>query len=323
MRRRPYYLLFLLLAVAMAFIVTGCTDESPDTSAPERVEIDRTPDWQGALLYIADSGGPVEGWGSIRIYDNVSGFVEATVEQTQAASPSDVHVTGDGSKMYVSSMANGSVDIFLWDGNGWRRGARNITTPSPSLLALEPGPDGLLYLAGTTADGDAGAIYRLDPATGEMAGEAVIVPGLAEARGITWNAQGTLAFVTGMGPEGAVLVSLVWPSGETAGTTALPVASVNQPLLAPDEASLFIACDGQLLIADAADGAVRATLQPAPDASTGYYDVAFSADGRYLFAPGNIPGQGSILYVVDLESGDTVHEVSRVSVRANGIERVE
>ncbi|MEK6537419.1 MAG: hypothetical protein AABZ63_08030, partial [Actinomycetota bacterium] len=76
-----------LLVLVIALLAAGCTDEGPDTSAPQRTVIDRTPDWRGALLYIADENGPVPGWGSVRVYDNVSGFVEKTVEQTAAAGP--------------------------------------------------------------------------------------------------------------------------------------------------------------------------------------------------------------------------------------------
>jgi DNA-binding beta-propeller fold protein YncE len=316
-------LLLPVAALSVALILNGCTDESPDTSAPERIEIDRSADWQGALLYIADPGGPVEGWGSIRIYDNVSGFVEATVEQTFAASPSDVFVTSDGSKMYVSSMANGSVDIFFWDGNGWRRGTRTIETPTLSILAMDSGPDGFLYISGRTPDSQSGAIYKLDPSTDRVADEPIVIPELNEARGITWAAGGTVAFVTGTGPNGATLLQLDWPAATTLTSASLTVETVNQPLASPDGTALFIACRDQVLIADPTSGNVTGALPTTGIAGTDYYDVAFSADSRFLFAPGTAPEGGTTLYIFELETGDLVQEVTRVSVDAKGIERVE
>lgn len=307
----------------IAVMLSACTDEPPDTSAPERVEIDRTSDWQGALLYIADGKGPVEGWGSIRIFDNVSGFVESTVEQTMAAVPSDLYVVSNGSEMFVTSMANGVVDMFFWDGNAWRRGSSKIATPSRNLYAIEAGPDGLLYLAGITEAGTTGALFKLVPDTGELQDEALVIDGITEARGITWSTDGATAYVTGTTPQGASLVMLAWPGGNIANSTSLPVGAVNQPQISPDGKTLYIACAGQILTADPASGTLTGSLAPAPDSATEYYDVAFSADGRYIFAPGTPPGGDTTLYVIDITTGATVNQITHVSIKANGIKRTE
>jgi WD40 repeat protein len=313
----------LIIAVILSFIAFACTDESPDTSAPERIEIDRSADWQGALLYIADGNGPVEGWGSIRIYDNVSGFVEMTVEQTYATVPSDLQVTGEGSKMYVSGMATGVVDLYFWDGNGWRRGTNKILTPSTSLFALEEGPDGILYLGGTSTDGATSALYRLDPATDKLLDKIDTFAEISSIKGITWSADETTAYLTGPGPDGPLLLTTAWPSLTVTASMKLPVADVNQPVMAPDGQTLFIAARGELVLIDPATGNISGSLKPAPEADTDYFDVAFSADGRYLFSPATPPGSDSTLYVVDLDNGTVVHSVAHVSKQANGIEREE
>ncbi|MHB1002858.1 MAG: YncE family protein [Thermoleophilia bacterium] len=315
------FLTILLLALT-ALLPAACTDESPDTSAPERIEIDRSDDWQGALLYIADGDGPVSGWGSIRIFDNVSGFVETSVEQTMAANPSDLYVVEDGSQMYVSSMANGTVDMFFWDGNGWRRGTREIDTPAPALFAIEAAPDGMLYLTGSSGDGS-GALYRLDQATDNLAGDPIVIAGISAARGITWSADETTAFVTGDGPAGPSLLVLAWPGATTAATVPLPVATVNQPQISPDGLTLFIACRGEILTAEPATGRITGSLQPSDAPDTDYYDVAFSADGRFLFAPGTASGGDVTLYVVEVATGATVTQITHVGKKANGIKRVE
>lgn len=312
----------MLLALAV-LLPTACTDESPDTSAPERIEIDRSDDWRGALLYIADGDGPVAGWGSIRIFDNVSGFVEASVEQTMAANPSDLFVVEDGSKMYVGSMGNGVVDMFFWDGNGWRRGTREIETPSPGLFAIEAAPDGMLYLAGSSSAGGLGALYRLDQATDSLTGEPIAIAGISTARGITWSADKSTAFVTGDGPAGPSLLMLAWPGATTTAAFPLPVATVNQPQISPDGLTLFIACRGEILIAEPATGRITGSLRPSAAPDTDYYDVAFSADGRFLFAPGTAAGGDATLYVIEMATGATVAQITHVGKKANGIKRIE
>lgn len=313
----------VVLIVLIIFALGGCTDESPDTSAPERIEIDRSEDWHGALLYIADGNGPVAGWGSVRIFDNVSGFVEATVEQTMAASPSDLYVNDRGNQMYVSSMANGVVDLFFWDGNGWHRGTSEIETPAKSLLAIEAGPDQLLYLAGSTPAGDAGAIYKLSQEHDDLLAEPVIIPGITEARGIAWSEDKTSAIVTGSGPGGPSLTLLAWPAAAVTGTVNLPVELVNQPQTSPDGKTLFVACRDRILTADPKSGAITGSLAPSSEPGTDYYDVAFSADGRFLFAPGTPPGGDTTLFVIDLSTGSTVSQITHVSIKANGIKRTE
>jgi WD40 repeat protein len=313
----------LIIAAMLCLFFVGCTDESPDTSAPERIEIDRFDDWQGALLYIADGSGPVEGWGSIRIYDNVSGFVEMSVEQTYATVPSDLHVTGEGSTMYVSGMATGVVDLFFWDGNGWRRGTNRIVTPSPTLFAIEAGPDGILYLGGTSADGATGTLYRLDPANNMLLDTTVAFTEVSSIKGITWSDDETIAYLTGPGPDGPMLLTAAWPSLAVTGSMKLPVADVNQPVMAPDGKTLIVASRGELVLIDPGTGDISGSLKPAPEAGTEYFDVAFSADGRYLFSPGTPPGSDSTLYIIDLDNGAVVHSVAHVSKQAIGVERVE
>ncbi|RJQ42864.1 MAG: hypothetical protein C4534_09275 [Gaiellales bacterium] len=312
-----------MVIICLLPLLAGCTDDPPDTSAPERVEIDRASDWTGALLYIADGEGPVPSLGSIRIYDNVSGFVETTVEQTFAANPSDLFVSENRSRMYVSSMANGIVDLFFWDGNGWRRGTSKIDTPATRLFAMENGPDQLLYLAGSTMTGEAGALYRLDTNTDDVIPEPVVIPSITEARGVTWSADASLAFVTGPGADGPTLQTLSWPAAEATGSVSLPVNKVNQVQLSPDGLVLYVACEGTILTADPVDGKLISSLSPSADPSTEYYDVAFSADGRYLFTPGTVPDGDATLFIIDLATGSVISQVTHVGARANGIKRIE
>ncbi|GBE58022.1 hypothetical protein BMS3Abin01_00950 [bacterium BMS3Abin01] len=322
MRKYIFSTTILLLSAVMLLYMSGCTAEEPDTSAPQRKEIERTADWQGALLYVADEVGPVDSWGSIRVYDNVSGFVEETVEQTLAAGPSDVYVTGDGSTMYVSSLANGRVDQFHWNGNNWSRGNSAINSPALSLLTLAPAPGGLLYVADGDSTGD-GRFFILNPETGRLDDRELAVPDLTAARGISWAADGSQAFISGISADGPVLLKLSWPAKTVSGSLALPVPQPHQVVTSLDGASLFVMGQGTIIRVDPATMTILATIQPSGSPATEYMDGAFSADGRYLFTAGTEPGADSTLYVINLANLGVVHTVPHVSARANGIQRVE
>ncbi len=310
----------VLLLVAAA----GCTSSPPDTSAPQRQVIDRTADWQGALLYIADQDGPVPEWGSIRIYDNVSGFVEESIEQTSAAGPADVYVTPDGSSMYVASIANGRIDEFRWDGRNWNRSGNVIDSPAASLLTLSPGPDGMLYAAdGTPGSGD-GRLYVLDPESGSLAPEPLTFDSLEAIRGIAWNHEGTRAYVSGSKTSGApVLLDAAWPAAAESASVELPLQQANKAAVSPDGSQVFVMGNGGIARVDAASMTVIGTWNPAGQPGIVYYDAAFSADGVYMFTAGTDPASDSTLYVIDLRDGSLVHSVNHVSRRANGILRVE
>jgi len=311
-----------LLLLAIVIFMGGCGAPEPDTSAPQRVEVSRTDDWRGALLYIADEAGPTADWGSIRVYDNVSGFVEYTVEQTLAAGPGDVYVTPEGSTMFVASLSNGRIDQFHWNGNGWNHGSSTIDSPSSPLLTLAPGPDGMLYAAdGATTS--AGRFYVLDPNSGKLDTQGLSIPGLTGARGICWTADGRQAFVSGVGSNGPVLLKLSWPDAQVLAAADLPLPQPHQAVSSTDGALVFVMGQGAVLIVDARSLATVTTLQPSGAPDTTYYDGAFSADGRYLFTAGMEPGADSTLYVIDLNNNSVVQTVPHIGARANGIQRVE
>ena len=318
---RIYSTAMLMLLV---LITGGCTASPPDTSAPQRQVIDRGSDWQGALLYIADQDGPVPEWGSVRIYDNVSGYVEESIEQTSAAGPSDVYVTPDGSSLYVSSIANGRIDKFRWDGRNWNRSNDVIRSPSSSLLTLVPGPDGRLYAADGAPEAGPGGLYILDPQTDELAPEVLTFTGLQSVSGISWGDGGKRAYVGGVGDSGSpALLAVTWPAGGVAGSVALPQPAINQVVTSPDGRQVFVMGAGGITRVDAASLAIIDTLNPAGVPGISYYDADFSADGRYMFTAGTAPEGDSTLYITDLAAGTTVHSVNHISRRANGILRVE
>ena len=236
---------------------------SPDTSAPQRTVIDRTADWQGALLYISDATGPTPEWGSIRIYDNVSGFVEKTVEQTVAANPSDVWVTADGGSMYVSGSDNGRIDKFRWDGNNWNRGGVVIDTPARLITSIAPGPDGNLYV---TADDSAlaGSIYKINARLDKIDGEPLRFPGLANLRDITWSPDGTSAYLCGTGAAGAAQLAIAsWPSLAVSGLVDLPGSPrANRALTSGDGRFVYIMADNAIYIFNVATRSISATFSP-------------------------------------------------------------
>lgn len=311
------------ISLALAWPVAGCTADSPDTSAPQRVEIERSSDWMGALLYIADEDGPTPDWGSVRIYDNVSGFVEASVEQTLAASPADMYVTDDGSSMFVASRANGRIDRFSWNGNTWERSNRAIASPASSLLTLIEGPSSNLYAAeGAPPDG-VGRIFAFDIDTETFDDEAIVFPAFQEVRGISWSTEGDMAYVSGQSAGGSLLEVVSWPSRESRASINLPLPSVNQVITSPDGSSLYILGQGAILRFDPHTKMVTGTFKPDPYDTTVYIDADFSADGRYLFATGARPGGDSSLHVIDLDTGDWIHFVPHISRQAGGIQRVE
>ena len=311
-----------LLPCLAAAGLAGCGFE-PDTSAPQRTVVNRSADWHGALLYVADENGPTTGWGSIRVYDNVSGFVEKTVEQTAAAAPSDVYVTPDGGTMYVASKANGRIDQFQWDGNNWHEGNATIDTPASQLLALVPGPDGKLYAADGAPPNGVARLLAVDPAANSMTGAELDFPGYSVAHGAAWSADGSQMFVPVTGPGGSGLLFVSWPGAAPASFVSLPSAPVNEAVTSPDGRFVYVMGRGEIFKVDVAGRAVAATINPAPEPGTDYYGAAFSADGRYLFVTATPPGSDSTLYIIDLTTNSVASKVKHISVRANGIKRAE
>lgn len=315
----------LLAALAFIFIFPlGCTDEEPDTSAPRRQIIDRPADWQGALLYIADQSGPNPAFGSIRIFDNITGFVEKTIDQSMAAAPSDVYVTPDGGTMYVAGSENGRIDKFRWDGNNWIRGGITIDIPAESISAMAPAPDGTLFV--TARDGGpAGKIYQLDLGADRIKESPLSVPQLFELRGIAWSPDGTLVFLPGLGQDrmGLLLVAR-WPSLEIQGRVELAGASgVNQAVTSIDGSHIYVMAEGRIYIVSPVSFSITGTLEPSGNKQTSYSDGALSADGRYLFATGNLSGEQASLYTVDLSNNSLVKKVDHVADAARGVQRAE
>ncbi len=315
--------LLIVLALALALVLAGCG--SPDTSAPERTVLKRSADWRGALLYIADAQGPDPEFGSVRVYDNVSGFVEKTVEQNLAASPSDVYVSPDGGSMYVASSANGEIDSFRWDGNNWVHD-HDIETPAASLETLVRGPDKLLYAAGALdSRGPARLFYRLDPAAGKLAAS-VSFPELSSVSGISWSPDGASAYIAGTATSGAAQLAVyTWPSRSYQKAVALPgIKETHEVVTSPDGRFVYVMCRGKLLKIDAAKRTLAGALTPDPNPQADYYGAAFSADGRYLFTDATDPGGSeSTLYIIDLNSNNVVKTVNKISVDAKGMKRTE
>lgn len=306
------------------FLVVGCGYQ-PDTSAPERVEVTRVTGWQGSLLYIADETGPTQAWGSIRVYDNISGFVEITVEQVKAAAPSDMYVTPDGGSLFAASSANGVIEKFRWDGNSWIRAGVIIETPASSLLTLKPGPDGQLYAVDGTPASGRGQILTVDPRTDKSAMGMLSFPDLGGASGISWSNDGATAFIAGTSGDdnSSVLLVVSWPSAQIMKKIDLPLAHTRQAVTSPDGKSVYIMGSGSIAKVDVATGAVSSSLNPSPEASTDYADADFSADGSSMFVTGSPPGGDSNLYIVSLETGLLLNEVKHISAKAGGIQRVE
>ncbi len=320
-RRRLARFLFSLLLLLMVTILAGCNDWEPDTSAPRRPEPERSRDWQGALLYIADPNGPEAGWGSVQAYDNVSGHVEAIVEQTLAAVPSDLYVTDDGSTMYVASSVNGRIDIFTWDGNGWHRKGRTFEPPTSSLLDLEPGPDGRLYAVNGAPAGENDRLFALDPATGDFT--AIGLTGVGSSlSGIAWSDDGNRAYL-GIDASPPRLTLIDWPGGEAAADLTLPLKRARQVVIGPGGKNVYVAGLGGITVVDADSATVSTVIDPAGDHLTEYGDVAFSADGRFLFTVGSRSQQDGTLYVVDLADVTVVQQVDGVSAGAGGIQRTQ
>jgi len=301
----------------------GCGDE-PDTSAPQRQIIERSAGWEGALLYIADQNGPNPAFGSVRIYDNVSGFVERTIDQTLAAAPADVFVTPDGGTMYVAGSENGRIDKFRWDGNNWIRGNITIDTAARSITAMAPAPDGSLWISANNGD-DTGTMYRLNIATDRVDDKPLTVPRIAELQGIAWSPDGKTAFLSGIGQDRIPrLLMADWPSLEITGSTDLTGTSrISQPVVSIDGKLVYVMAEGYIYIVNPAASMTTGMLTPTDDLRTSYSDGALSADGQYLFATGNLPGQQASLYILDLKLNSLVKSVGHVADTARGIQRVE
>lgn len=318
------FVAFAIIASIFLLLSGGCTIDEPDTSAPERTVIDRTRDWQGALLYITDASGPEPGWGSVRIYDNVSGFVEKTVEQTAAANPADVYVTPDESSMYVAGAENGRVDKFRWDGNNWIDGGVTIETPATMITSMARGPEGKLYMT-TNDGGTSGRIYRIDISTDTVDGLPLNFPEITNLRGIAWSPDGATVYLSGIGPQGQPrLASAAWPSLTIKNVVDFPdTTRANRVLSSADGRRLYVLASGKVYKVDPATMALSGQLTPAPSPNTEYAAGAFSADGRYLFVAGKTTGEDSSLYVVDLTSDAVVKTVKHISDTASGMQRVE
>jgi DNA-binding beta-propeller fold protein YncE len=316
---------FAAAVSALALLAGGCAGEAPDTSAPERTVIDRSPDWQGALLYIADENGPEPEWGSVRIYDNVSSFVEKTVEQTAAAAPVDIYVTRDGGSMYVAGANNGRIDKFRWDGNNWIRGGVTIETPAQQATALAPGPDGKLYLTTAGGGGPAGGIYRINIATDRVEDDQLMIPELPDLHGIAWSPDGSTVYLTGKSASGSPrLVAAAWPSLAVKSRIDLPnTASANRLTVSADGRFIYVMAAGYIYRLDPVSMAIVNTLAPSGKTETVYSGSALSADGRFMFVAGKTAGEDSSLYILDLTNDSVVKTVKHISDTAGGIQRVE
>lgn len=302
-------------------LMAGCTDQPPDTSAPERIEVDRSGGWQKALLYIADENGPVEGWGSIRIYDNISGYVEKTVEQTAAAAPSDMFVTHDGGSMYVASSANGVIDKFRWDGNNWIDSGVTIETPASSLSMLASGPDGRLYAADKAPASGIGTLYILDPANDKLLDPAITFPELSYVTGITWSPDGLFAYISGDGNGGSQLLKTRWPANLNEKTVPLPVHDIHEAVMSPDGRQIYVLARGNIIEVSAVDLSIAGIYRLTAEPDDVFYDADFSEDGKYMFVTGFMPGKDGTLYIVDLSTKTVVHSVKHIAVKAAGIQR--
>jgi len=308
----------------LAFLQGGCTGEAPDTSAPQRQIIERTADWQGALLYVADQSGPNPAFGSVRIYDNVSGFVEITVDQTMAAAPADIYVTPDGGTMYVAGSYNGRIDKFRWDGNSWIRGGITIDTPAQSITAMIQGPDEKLYF--TANDGESpGKIYQLDINVDRVEDVPLSVPQIADLRGIAWSPDGKTVFLSGTGQDQLPRLYLArWPSLEILSRIDLTgTLQSGQVVVSLDGGFAYVMAEGHVYIVNAVSSSVTGELAPSENIKTSYSDGVLSADGRYLFVTGNLAGEQASLFIVDLSNNTLVKKVGHVAETARGIQRVE
>jgi len=309
----------------LVLLPLACTDAGPDTSAPQRTVIDRSPDWQGALLYIADENGPVAGWGSVYVYDNVSGFVEKTVEQTAAASPVDVFVTRDGGSMYVAGANNGRIDKFRWDGNNWIRGGITIETPAQLITSLAPGPDGQLYITAADSNGSAVKIYRVNTAADSIEGKPLDFPQLSSLHGIAWSPDGSTVYLSGNGTDGQSRLAIAsWPSLAIKGWVELPGSPrTNQVLVGADGRYVHVMTEGRIFKIDSISMALASASTPSGRPDTTYLDGALSADGRFMFVTGRTAGEDSSLYIIDLTNDAVVKTVKHMGDSAGGIQRVE
>ena len=307
--------------LTLALFAAGC-GETPDTSAPERTVIDRSAGWQDALLYIADENGPTPDWGSIRIYDDVSGFVENTVEQSAAASPVDVCVTPDGGSMYVAGGPNGRIDKFRWDGNNWNRAGVTVDTPAQQITSIAPGPDGKLYVVAD--EGGSSRIYAVNLATDSIEGPPLSFPDLPDLRGIAWSPDGSTVYLAGVSAQKtARLDAAGWPSLNIKGRADLPGAAAIHPLPSVDGRLVYVTALGAVFKIDAASMGLAGSLAPSGNPATVYSGSALSADGKSMFVAGKSAGEDSTLYVLDLASGSVVKSIKHISDTAGGIQRVE
>ena len=274
---KPLYFIALIFLIIFA---SSCGAE-PDTSAPERVEIERNKDWTGALLFIADEKGPTAESGSVRMFDNVTGFVEKTIEQTAAALPADVYVLPDETSMFVASHANGLIDRFNWDGNNWIASGLTIETPSRSLSVIKGGPDGLIYAVNDVSGTGPASILVLNR-RGELL-PAMEAPGLARVTGLSWSADSTKLFLVGQWQTNSapILVTMSWPEKTLISSIDLPLSSPGQLITSPDGKYLFVMGESVLQI-DLASGKATTFIQGGGNGIQ-YVDGDFSADGQFMF----------------------------------------
>jgi len=308
----------------LAILPLGCTSYEPDTSAPQRQIIERPTEWQGALLHIADQNGPNPALGSVRIYDNISGFVEKTVDQTMAAAPVDMYVTRDGGTMYVAGNDNGRIDKFRWDGNNWIRGGITIDTPAQSITAMAAAPDGKLYF--TAIDGEPpGKIYMLNMDIDRVEDGPLSVRQIAELRGIAWSPDGNTVYLSGIGQDRLPrLFAARWPTLESLGWTDLAgTEQANQAVASVDGGLIYVMAQGRIYMVNPMSSSVTGTLTPSENMETSYSDGALSADGRFLFVTGNLAGEQASLYIIDLSNNSLVKKVGHVAETARGVQRVE
>jgi hypothetical protein len=187
---------------------------------------------------------------------------------------------------------------------------------------LVKGPDGRLYAADGTPAGGTARLLVFDPSIDQMAGE-IAFPGYGVAHGAAWSADNSQLFVPVTGPGGSQLLFTTWPGAAVTSALTLPPFAVNETVTSPDGRFVYVMGRGEITKVDTVARTVVASLKPAPEDGTDYYGGDFSADGRYLFVTATPPGSDSTLYVIDVTDGSTASSVRHISVKANGIKRVE
>lgn len=253
---------------------------------------------QGQALYVA-----VGGENAIALVDLATKKIEKFPVEG-AKEPHAVALSPDGKILYVGNAADGKVVIV----DAATRKTLGVVGAASSLCGMTWSHDRqTLYLT----DMKDGRIYEFNPASRQVIGS---IPVAERLCGLDFAHGRKRAFTGNMVAGGQVIV-LDWESKKV--VEKIPIGKMPHHVgLTPDGKRLYVSVGGEGLVAaiDLSTGKIIEKIQTGGDP----HAVLIAPDGRraYVTVRGKPRARDSSIFVLDLETGTIIDQISGIGPRA-------